>query len=630
MKLIGYFKRFTMIIGLAFIGPVCYAQLEMGSVKQDEVNAESSNVNAFFYGKHNSDVFLPYETENEYLSRMQGWRDAKYGLFLHFGLYSILGGEYQGKMAPGLVEWMQNTMKIPGSEYKKIVKQFNPVKFNADAWARFAKDSGMKYVVLTSKHHDGFALWNSKVSDYDVISTPFKKDIVKELKDACHKYGLKFGLYYSHNIDWEDPNNLVSGGKGNGGNSSAWTNTTDFDPLKMNKQVYLEKKAFPQLKELLTNYGKIDILWFDMGTGLTNNEVRQFVKIARDLQPEILISSRVGAEPSEKYLQRDMLFDFYTPDDNFFTGDTLSMPWEMVGTTNTSWGYRKGDNHWRSSKFILTSLLACASRNGNYMINVGPMADGTFPSQSSAMLESVGKWLQKNGEAVYGADKSPFAWNFAWGFVTQKQGKLFLNVMEWPINKKLQLNGLMSHVKKVYLLDGGKQLDYQQNGRYLTINIANLNPDSLATTFVIEYDGKLETAEKIAQGEDNNVSLDRIAGSYDQLHKLTTWKFEIQNPGTFKVKMISNEKGKHDRPEWIGSEQAGAIQAAGQIIPIKLTRDYEIIDPSIFFYKRITSNIGELKFDKPGTYSLQLKDFEIDARKYSKALGLQQIELIRE
>jgi alpha-L-fucosidase len=630
MKLNKYFKQTVIIAGFLFTSHFCQAQLEMGNVKQDEVNAESSNINAFFYGKQNSDVTLPYETDNEYMERMKEWKDAKYGLFLHFGLYSVWGGEYKGEMTPKLVEWMQNTMKIPLSEYKKLLKQFNPVKFNADTWARFAKDAGMKYVVLTSKHHDGFALWDSKASDYDVMATPFKKDIVKELKDACHKYGLKFGLYYSHNIDWEDPNNLVGGGKGNGGNSSAWTNTTDFDPLKMNKQVYLEKKAFPQLKELLTNYGKIDILWFDMGTGLSNTEVRQFVKIARELQPQILISSRVGGESGEKYLQRDMLFDFYTPDDNFFTGDTLAMPWEMVGTTNTSWGYRKGDNHWRSSKFILTSLLACASRNGNYMINVGPLPDGTFPNQSSALLQSVGKWLQKNGDAVYGADKSPFPWNYDWGFVTQKPGKLFLSVMEWPTKEKLHLNGLLSQVKKVYLLDGGKELKYEQKGRFLTIDVAGINPDSLATAIVVEYNGKLETTAVIAQGTANNISLDRIAGSYDQLHKLTTWKFEIQNPGIFKVQIISNEKGRHDSPEWIGSEQAGAIQSAGQIIPIKLKRDNEIIDPSLFFYKRITSNIGELKFDKPGKYSLQLKDFEIDARKYGKGLGLQKIELIRE
>jgi alpha-L-fucosidase len=198
------------------------------------------------------------------------------------------------------------------------------------------------------------------------MSTPYKRDIVKALKDACHKQGLKFGLYYSHNIDWEHPQNAIL----NGGKHS-WMNLTDFKPEQMNKEVYLKEKAYPQLRELLTNYGKIDILWFDMGTGLNNDEVRNFVKICKELQPEILISSRIGAEVSEKKANRDMLFDFYTPDDNFFTGDDLPMPWEMVGTTNGSWGYRSDDTHWRTPKMILSSLLACASRNGNYMLNKG-------------------------------------------------------------------------------------------------------------------------------------------------------------------------------------------------------------------------------------------------------------------
>lgn len=629
MKINSNFMQIPLVVILFFVGQLCFSQLEMGNIKQDQERADLSNVNTFFYGKDESDVVLPYETENEYLTRMQEWRDAKYGLFLHFGLYSLLGGEYKGEMSPKLAEWIQNTMKIPLNEYKKLVKQFNPVQFNADTWARFAKDAGMKYVVLTSKHHDGFALWDSKVSDYDIMSTPFKKDIVKQLKEACSKYGLKFGLYYSHNIDWEDPNNLIAGGDGNGGNSSAWTNTTDFVPDQMNKQLYLEKKAFPQLKELLTNYGKIDILWFDMGTGLTNNEVRQFVKIARELQPQIVISSRVGSEPGEKYLQKDMLFDFYTPDDNFFTGDTLSMPWEMVGTTNTSWGYRKGDNHWRSSKFVLSSLLACASRNGNYMINIGPTSDGTFPQESSVMLKSVGNWLQKNGEAVYGTSKSPFPWNYEWGYVTQKQNRLFLNVMEWPENGMIQLNGVLSKVKNVYLLDGKNQIPYEQEKRFLTINLSDLKADDLATTLVVEYEGKLEISSVISQGLEGDISLDRITASYDSSHKLTTWKFEIQNPGIFRVKIVSNEKGSHNHPDWSGSAQEGAIQSAEQILPVKLSRDKEMIDPSLFFYKKIISNVGELKFIKPGVYSLQLKDFEIDARKYGKGFGLQQIKLIR-
>jgi alpha-L-fucosidase len=613
---------------LTIVSFSCFAQELNGNPDHvlDRTNSKPgsrSNIDAYFYGNTTSAVKLPVETEEAYIQRMKWWKDSKYGMFIHWGLYAVLSGYYNGQRTPSIPEWIQNTLHIPLAEYKKLVPDFNPVKFNADDWAKLAKAAGMKYVVLTSKHHDGFALFDSKAFDYDIMSTPYKRDIVKALKDACHKQGLKFGLYYSHNIDWEHPQNAIL----NGGKHS-WMNLTDFKPEQMNKEVYLKEKAYPQLRELLTNYGKIDILWFDMGTGLNNDEVRNFVKICKELQPEILISSRIGAEVSEKKANRDMLFDFYTPDDNFFTGDDLPMPWEMVGTTNGSWGYRSDDTHWRTPKMILSSLLACASRNGNYMLNMGPKPNGLMPHEATDSILQVGKWLQKNGEAVYNTNGSPFAWDETWGYVTQKPGKLYLNITQWPENNQLHINGLLTKPKKIYLMGNTKALPFEYDGQFLNINLTGISETQLATTLVVVFETeKIATSTLVTQGKDKSIALYRIDSHYDASQKFSTWTFKANTPGKYKVIITSNEKGGHSKPEWIGADQQGALEVAGQTISVKLKRDQEKINPTLFFYKEIQSNIGTIELPKAGTYTLCLKNFEINARKWQPGLFLDKIEL---
>lgn len=585
-----------------------------------------SNTEAYFKSNVAPKTITPFETEEEYLARMQWWSDAKYGMFIHFGLYSLLGGEYNGKVTPKIAEWIQNTLKIPLADYQKLMKDFNPRQFNADEWVGVAKAAGMKYIVVTAKHHDGFALFDSKVSDYDVMNTPFKRDIIKELKDACTKQGLKFGLYYSHVIDWENPNAYIGDG-----NLRERMNTVDFDPKKMNRSVFLKEKSFPQLRELLTNYGTVDIIWFDMGKGLSDDEVRQFVKVSRELQPNIIISSRIGDEIEPKKVNKDMMFDFYTPNDNYFTGDQLSIPFEMAGTTNGSWGYRKTDHEWREPNMILNSLVASVSRNGNYLLNVGPKGDGSFPAEPVKNLKIAGEWLRKYGESVYGANPSPFPWNYSWGYVTQKPNKLYLQVANWPKNNQIDLNGLITKVTDVHVLGSSHKIKYNQEGRFTKIDLTGVVKNDLMTTVIVEYkDVELLVDHTISQGAGNDIRLDRITDNYSKDQLLTSWKFTVHTPGKFQINIISNEKGGHSNPAWTGANQTGSVQVAGKIIPVKLSKDSEKINPTLFFYKEITSKVGEVEFSKSGTYTLQLKNINVDADKWSNGFGLSRIELVKQ
>ena len=563
------------------------------------------------------------KTEAESLNRMQWWKDAKYGMFIHWGLYSELAGEYKGEITPTIAEWIQNTLKIPLSEYKKIMKEFYPVKFDADFWASIAKAAGMKYVILTSKHHDGFALFDSKVSDYDIMNTPYNKDIVKQLKEACKKQGLKFGLYYSHVIDWEHPHAYTGEGK-----LKNRMNSLDYDPNKMDRSKFLKEKSYPQLREILTNYGKIDVIWFDMGGGLDKNEINEFVKITRELQPEIIISSRIGNSDFEDIFKKERSFDFYTPSDNYYTGDDLPIPWEMCGTTNGSWGYRNDDHEWRDPKMIVSSLVASVSRNGNYLLNVGPNANGEIPNDAVKNLLEAGKWLQNNKDAIYGAKGSSFPWNYKWGFVTEKSNKIFLNVFNYPKNNIIELNGLMNSVNSVSILNNKKELKYKQNGRFLSIDIKEVKQDSIAITLVVNYsDDKQKINPLISQSLNNSIRLDRIAGHYDKEVLETSWEFEVNTIGKYKIELLSNEKARHSNPKWVGSDQKGTLEIGKSIIPVSLKRDKEEINKSLFFYKEITSNIGYITFLEKGKQKLILKNFEINAGKWKSGLGLNYIQL---
>jgi alpha-L-fucosidase len=427
--------------------------------------------------------------------RLEWFREAKYGLFIHWGLYAIPAGEWKGQRIPGIGEWIMNRAKIPVKEYELLAKQFNPVKFNADEWVRLAKDAGMKYIVITSKHHDGFALYDSKVSTWDIVdATPFKRDVLKELAAACAKQGIRLGFYYSQSQDWHEP-----GGAGNN-----W----DFPPNAEKDKSgafdkYLREKAEPQVRELLTGYGPVALIWFDTPQMMDARNADQrhraprFTELVRKLAPMTLIDGRLGEAG-----------DYITTGDNVIPPEIQKEAWEVPATINHTWGYRKDDHDWKSPGQITFKLVDIVSKGGNYLLNVGPMADGTIPQPSQDNLRAVGRWLAINGEAIYGARPSP--WGEELGEVSSRGAKdvrgqpLFLQQTDWRVTEKpgklyfvffteprapFAIPQMKNVVKRAYRLDGGVPLELKADGGVSSFTLPRPIWDPMATVVVVEYQG---------------------------------------------------------------------------------------------------------------------------------------------
>ena len=372
--------------------------------------------------------------------RTKWWREAKFGMFIHWGLYSVPAGEWKGEVTTKYSEWIMYHKKIPVAEYEKLTKQLNPVKFNADEWVRLAKEAGMKYIVITSKHHDGFAMYHSKANSYNIVdATPFKRDPIKELAEACRKEGIKFGCYYSIDRDWHHPDAQ--------GNQLRQCNYWDYpDESKRDFTKYLYESALPQVKELLTGYGPLAIIWFDGIGKKTAEQNERIIAMVLKYQPNCLINSRLGE------WRRYEWGDYRSMGDNRVSNRALGYGWENPGTINRTYGYNKHDTNWKSHTEIIRMLVDIASNGGNYLLNVGPKADGLIPAESVRVLQDVGKWMAKNGESIYGTTASPIA-KADWGRCTARPGKLYLHVFNWPRDERLVVPGIKSKVKRAYLLN---------------------------------------------------------------------------------------------------------------------------------------------------------------------------------
>jgi alpha-L-fucosidase len=424
--------------------------------------------------------------------RIQWWQQARFGMFIHWGIYSLPGGEWKGKKVDGYAEHLMRKEKITRADYLGLAHQFNPVLFDADAWARQAKEAGMKYMIITSKHHDGFAMFDSKIGDFNIIQqTPFKRDPMAALSAACHRYGIKFGFYYSHAFDWEHPDapgndweyNNPGGDKGLHG-AGNWFNV--HPELLPKAQKYVDEKAIPQIKELLAKYHP-DILWFDTPSKLPLSENIRILKAIREADKNVVVNGRLARSTEISFGDykntADRPLEFFP-----VTGD-----WEAIPTTNESYGYHKFDNSHKPVRDFVHLLAKAASRGGNLLMNIGPKGDGVFDSKDQVILKGIGAWIQKNGESIYGSAASMLPLQ-SWGVSTLKGNKLYLHVFNWPANKKLYVGGLKSEAGKVYLLANKKTLTtHRLNDNDVEIDLPVQMPDTMNTVIAIELKGALRT-----------------------------------------------------------------------------------------------------------------------------------------
>jgi len=424
-------------------------------------------------------------TQNEQLSedKMDWWRDARFGMFIHWGLYAIPAGEYNGEKTPRIGEWIMNHMQIPIAEYEKYAAQFNPEKFNADEWVSILKDAGMKYIVITSKHHDGFCLWDSKVSDYDIMdAAPFKRDILKELAEACQKQGIRFGLYHSI-MDWHHPQaQAIWEPNYNKGRKDTVANP-QFPQ-------YFENYLKPQVKELMENY-PTEILWFDGEwiPAYTTEMGKDLYNFITEADPEMIINNRVdkGRQGMSGFdAEGEFAGDFGTPEQEIPDTGMEGVDWESCMTMNDTWGYKYFDDNWKSSKTLIHNLIDIVSKGGNFLLNVGPMADGSFPQASIDRLQDMGDWMDKYSEAIYGTTSSPFA-KPDWGRYTQNENTVYAHVFDWPENQNLVIDP-SSNVAKAYMLNDAAQteLEVSNSGGSVSVKVPATAPDDIASVIVLE------------------------------------------------------------------------------------------------------------------------------------------------
>ncbi len=413
--------------------------------------------------------------------RMEWWRDARFGMFVHWGVYAVPAGTYKGKRIDGIGEWIMNSARIPVDEYKKFADAFNPIGYNADEWVRLAKNAGMKYIVITSKHHDGFCLWDSKVTDWDIMdATPFGRDILAELATACKKHKIKLCFYHSI-MDWHHPD----------AQAPFYPNYNDTVQSNPNFDRYVEQYMKPQLAELLANYGPLGVLWFD-GEWIkdwTEPKGKELYAWLRELQPDLIINNRVGkGRKGMEGLSRSDEYagDFGTPEQQVPATGLPGVDWETCMTMNDTWGYKAYDENWKSSEDLIRHLIDIASKGGNFLLNVGPTPEGLIPQASVARLEAMGKWMAVNGESIYGTTASPIG-RPSWGRCTAKDNRLYLHVFDWPTDGRLSVRLPNAGIVQAHLLADKKKakLPVTIDGDTIVISVPPEAPDAVAGVVVL-------------------------------------------------------------------------------------------------------------------------------------------------
>jgi alpha-L-fucosidase len=457
----------------------------------------------------------------------------------------------------------------------------------------------MKYIVITAKHHDGFAMYKSGVTDYNIVDwTPFKRDPLKELAEACKEEGIKFCVYYSHREDWDHP----------GGYGNDWDYENDWGDDLYHEQKfrkYLDEKARPQLKELLTNYGPIGLVWFDRGM-YTPEQGLEFVKLVKDLQPACLINSRVG-----NYSQ-ELLGDYQSMSDNGMPPGGLGEYWESPQTLNHTWGFKKNDLAWKSPETVIRSLVEIVSRGGNYLLNIGPTGEGEVPRATIDIFNKIGPWVQRNAESIYGTSANPFP-EMPWGYTTIKGNMVYLFVRNWPKDRIIDVPGLKSKVNSAYFLINKTKLPVRQEENSTLVEVPSSPPDNPVSVVVLELDGNPQVdPQVVGPGENGKYELNYLTvttkgetrtrynrkgnfhiSKWTKPEDSANWDIQIDKPGTYKVNIAySASKEWKDKPYEI-TAGSSSVKAA------------VVYTGALFEYSNIP--LGYVTFGKAGKYTLSIK-----------------------
>jgi alpha-L-fucosidase len=404
-------------------------------------------------------------------ARMKWWREARFGMFIHWGLYAVPGGTWNGARTKNIGEWIMHDLKIPVSEYAALAQQFNPTQFNAEQWVGIAKAAGMKYIVMTAKHHEGFAMFHSKADNFNIYdATPFKRDPIEEMSEACKKEGIKFGVYYSQAQDWHH-----AGGGAYGGH---WDTAQDGDLHE-----YVKKIAAPQVKELITKY-KPAVLWWDTPVDMSTDDIKALTA-AFPSEPWLIANNRLG---------NGVPGDTETPEQFIPATGFPGKDWETCMTINDTWGYKSFDKNFKSVDVLLRNLIDIASKGGNYLLNVGPEPTGLIPQPEVDRLKTIGEWLDKNGDSIYGTSASPFKKLPFDGRCTVDGNKIFFNVFTWPADG-LTFKAVKNRVRGARVLATGKRLKVfrSSDGTFTVEKPTKLDP--ISTAVEIDLAGKPEVVE---------------------------------------------------------------------------------------------------------------------------------------
>lgn len=573
---------------------------------------------------------------------MKAFCDRKFGMFIHWGLYALPGGRHNGKVMEHIGEWFQSYFRMPNEEYAKFAKDFNPVKFNADDWIRKAADAGIKYIVFTTKHHDGFCMYDTKVSDYNIVKmTPFGRDPLRELQHACAKYGVKLGVYYSHHLDWHEKDGgdpAPERGLNCGG--MHWGNDWDF-PNRSEKNFanYFYGKVIPQITELLTNYGEICELWCDCPMDIKPEFSQALRAHVKKLQPDCMINSRIGNNCQ----------DFVGLGDNQLLSNKLAYPVESPGTLNNTWGFKYDDHNWKSTEQVITQLISLTEKNANYLLNVGPTAEGEFTPETDRIFAGIADWIRDKKDAIHASSPNPFPQELDFAFCTVKDNTLNLFLKKTPA--ELSLNGIRGKVVSA-------SVGFEQNGDRITLKLPDfqgqflplvkLTFDSvpeITQTIIPQnggmvlgmsigtiHEGKSENGESrevideaaVTHTVTDHAKLDRDGTicDWNNTEDSVTWEIEFPEGGDYEVSIVTQTRWRNQ--PWNGG-RVMEVTWNGQSVSGILNKDESFPSP---YHTKYASHLGTLKISAGERGLLTLKTLRIDSEDAGR-LNLSSVRLLR-